>query len=258
MNLLEIINNCSSDEEVDKIIKEKIEKEDKNSMKVLQLGFLDNGKAVNVFKGFIPLSTRIKYMNVAMETYSMQTTDYFYEFVHFIRKYKINNKGILIQCLETFINNYFGLYVKTDRESIFNDIAWQTTRTDEEYFKALENNKIGDLKGKNAAMCTERSAMAEQLLSLFDIETYYCMGCINLNNKEEAHCFNIVKRKSDYALIDYSMPVASLNNDGKVKGYYPFIGILSNEEFAEFINGGILKDFPNYEYLNNNEKKRFR
>lgn len=254
MDLLEIINNCNSDEEVNKIIKEKIEEADKNSIKVPQLGFLENGKTINVFKGFIPLNTRIKYMNFAMETYSMQTTDYFYEFAHFLRKYKINNKGVLIQCLESFINSYFGLSSKNHRESIFNDRAWQMSITDEEYFNALENNKIGDLKGMNAAMCTERSAMAEQLLSLFDIETYYCMGCINLNNKEEAHCFNIVKRKNDYALLDYSMPIISLNSEGIVNGYYPFIGILANEEFNEFINGGILKEFPNYE-INNNKKE---
>ena len=59
----------------------------------------------------------------------------------------------------------------------------------------MENNKIGDLKGMNVALCTERSAMAQQLLSLFGMESYYCMGSINKNDKIEAHCFNIVKRK---------------------------------------------------------------
>lgn len=254
MDLLEMVINCNSDEEIDKIIKEIIEEVDKNSIKVFQLGFLDDGKTINVFKGFIPLNTRIKYMNFAMETYSMQTTDYFYEFAHFLRKYKINNRGVLIQCLESFINSYFGLSSKNSRESIFNDRAWQNSKTDEEYFAALESNKIGDLKGMNAALCTERSAVAQELLSLFGMESYYCMGSININDKIEAHCFNIVKRKNDYALLDYSMPIASLNGENKVNGYYPFIGILANEEFNEFINGGILKDFPNYE-INNSEKK---
>ena len=105
MDLLEIINNCSSNVEIDKIIKERIEEADRNSIKISQLGFLDDGKTINIFKGFIPLNTRIKYMNFAMETYSMQTTDYFYEFAYFLRKYKVNNRGVLIQCLESFINN---------------------------------------------------------------------------------------------------------------------------------------------------------
>ena len=42
----------------------------------------------------------------------------------------------------------------------------KTTKTDSEYFDALENNKIGDLKGMGAALCTERSALAQQILSL--------------------------------------------------------------------------------------------
>ena len=50
------------------------------------------------------------------------------------------------------------------------------------------------------------------------------------------------------------MPVVSLNAENKVNGYYPFIGILSNEQFNEFINGGILKDFHNYE-IKNKEKR---
>ena len=44
-----------------------------------------------------------------------------------------------------------------------------------EYFDVLDNNKIGDLKSKGAAECTERSAVAQQILSIFGIESYYCM-----------------------------------------------------------------------------------
>lgn len=61
---------------------------------------------------------------------------------------------------------------------------------DEEYFEALENNKIGDLKGKGVAQCTERGAIAQQILSLFGTESYYCMVCVDLGSKQEGHCFN--------------------------------------------------------------------
>lgn len=184
----------------------------------------------------------------------MESTDFIYEFAHFIRKYKISNKLSLIYNLEYFINNYFGTDIKVDREEIFNEIAWNTTTTDEEFFEALQNNKIGDLKGKGAAQCTERAALAQQILSIFGTETYYCMGCVGLKDKQEGHCFNIVKRKNDYALLDYSIPVETYNRDGNFRAYCPFVGIITNEEFLDFMNNGVIKTFDEY-YINDNQKE---
>lgn len=248
MDLLQRILECN-EEDIDTIIQQAIEEANRNSDKVEKLGFLDYGKSNYLFKGFIPLDTRIKYSNLSIEDYGMQTTDYMYEFAHFIKKYNINTKGALIHNLEYYINSYFGMPGNGDREQIFNEVAWKTTTTDEEYFLALENNKLGDLKNKGAAQCTERSALAQQILSLFDTESYYCIGCVDLGNHQEGHCFNIVKRKNDYAVLDYSCPVTSFSKEGLVKAYYPFVGILSNEEFLEFTNNGTVKDFENYEFI---------
>lgn len=254
MDLFQRILECK-DEEVDLIIETAINEANINSEKIDKLGFLEYGKSNNLFKGFIPLKTRIKYGDSNIEDYGMESTDFIYEFAHFIRKYKINNKSDLIYRLEYFVNNYFGLPGKIDRETIFNDIAWQTTTTDEEYFKALKNNKLGDLKGKGAAECTERGALVQQILNIFGTESYYCMGCVDLGNRQEGHCFNIVKRKNDYALLDYSIPITSYNEDGSVKAFYPFIGILTNEEFLDFISNGTIKEFDDY-YMNGNKQEK--
>lgn len=254
MDLLQKILTCN-EEEVGIIIDEAIKAANAESEKVEKLGFLNYGKSNFLFKGFIPLDTRIKYASMNIEDYGMQTTDFFYDFAAFVRKYNINSKGALIYNLEYFINAYFGFEVLNDREDIFNTHAFQTTKTDEEYFEALRNNKIGDLKKKNAAQCTERSAVAQQILSLFGTESYYCMGCFRLGDKEEGHCYNIVKRKDDYAIVDYSVPVTSYNQDGKVRMYYPFIGLLTEEEFIDFTSKGLVKIFENYCYVNKSEKK---
>ena len=251
MDLLQRINECD-EIEIDSIIKEEIEKAQSNAFQVDKLGFLDYSKSNNIFKGFIPLNTRIKYSNFNMEDYSMNTTDFIYEFAHFIKEHKIKSKSSLVHNLESFINNYFGYAGKIKREVIFNDIAWQTTTTDEEYFEALKNNKISDLKGKGAAECTERSALAQQILSVFGFESYYCMGCVQINGRQEAHCFNVVKRKNDYALLDYSMPIKSFTN-GNLSAYYPFIGLLTNDEFLDFINNHTIKSFEEY-YIDNKNK----
>lgn len=245
MSLLQEILECE-EENVDSVISEAIELANKNAKTVEKLGFLGNGKSNSTFYGFIPLDTRIKYASFNMEDYSMQSTDFMYEFAHFIRTYNLKNKGALVHNLEFFINKYFGYPSKIKREAIFNDIAWQTTETDEEYFRALENNKIGHLKGTGAAQCTEKSALAQQILSLFGTETYYCMGCIDFGDIQEAHCFNIVKRKNDYAILDYSIPIPSYDENGTLKAYYPFVGVLSDEEFIDFISNGTIKSFYDY------------
>lgn len=254
MDLFQKILECK-EEDVDSIIETAINEANANAEKVEKLGFLDYGKSCSVFKGFIPLNTRIKYANLNIEDYGMESTDFIYEFVHFIKKYNINNKASLIHNLEYFVNSYFGFPGKIDRETIFNDIAWQTTTTDEEYFKALENNKLGDLKGKGAAQCTERGALVQQVLSIFGTESYYCVGCVDLGDRQEGHCFNIVKRKNDYALLDYSVPIVSYKEDGSVRAYYPFVGILTNEEFLDFVNNGVIKSFDDY-YMNGRQYEK--
>ena len=254
MELLQKILQCENDDELNKIIKNEITIKNDSTTKVGNLGFTNGFNGNDLYRGFIPLDTRIKYSNLALEDYKMDTTDYFYEFAKFVKKNNISNQSGLVHSLEYFINNYFGYPGKASRETIFNDIAWQTTETDEEYFKALENNSIGDLKGKGAAECTERGAVAQQILNLFGADVYYCMGCVDLGDRQEAHCFNIIKRKNDYALLDYSIPVASFNQDGKVRTYLPFVGEMTNEEFENFVNNGTLKSFNNYEYINGNEK----
>ena len=244
----------SNEEDIKKIIEEEINQANENSNKIEYLGFLNDGTSNYIFKGFIPLDTRIKYSKMGAEDYGMQTTDFIYEFADFIKKNNISSRMSLIYNMEKFINRYFGIATdNASRVEIFNNIAWENTETDEEYFNAIDNNKIGDLKGKNAAMCTERAAVAQQLLSLFGFESYYCMGCVDLGDRQEAHSFNIVKRKNDYAILDYSMPVSSYKLDGSSISYYPFVGLMSEEEFMDFASIGCIKSFDDY-YMNERQK----
>ena len=112
MDLLQRIIECD-DKEVDSINEANI-----NADKVNVLGFEDI-TVKSVFKGFIPLNTRIRYSNISLETYGMETTDFIYEFAHFIRKYNIKTKNKLVNSLEFFVNAYFGMPGNINREDIF-------------------------------------------------------------------------------------------------------------------------------------------
>lgn len=247
MELLEKIFNCK-EEEIDDLVSSEIEELDKNATKVSLLGYLRNGKLSQPFKGFIPLNARIRYSNTSFEDYGMNTTDFFYEFAHFLRKYNLKSKMSMVTNIEYFMNSYFGSTTKKNyREYIFMESIVQTSDTDEEIFDRLKKNQIGDLKKKNAAECTERAALAQQLLSLFGIESYYCMGILNLNGKTDFHSFNVAKGKSNYLVLDYSVSVSSYDKDGVLRSYCPFMGELSNEEFSDFMNGEFSKHFRDYD-----------
>lgn len=251
MDLLEKINN-SSEEELTKVIDIAIQSAINSSEKKESLGFNVGSLATDkipAHKGFIAPDTKIKYSNLSMNSYSMKTTDYIYEFAQFIKRNKITNRGSLVKFIEDFINIYFGIPNGIDeRDTYFDQITFQTTSTDEEYFEKLEHLEIGDLKGKNIALCTERAAIAQNLLSLFGFEVYYCMGCVFNKDKEETHCFNIARAKDNFILLDYSLPVPIFEN-GQTTGYAPFQGIIALNELNDILENSLNKDFPNYEYL---------
>ncbi len=249
IELLKRINECN-EEELDNIITETLNQKIAASEPIEKIGFTNGLIDVNaIHKGFINPKTRIKFATHTMNSYSMKTMDYFYEFARYLRNSKIKNTGSLVMNIETFINNYFGINESSNdyRDNYFDSLAFNTTETDDEYFAKLDNLEIGDLKGKKLAMCTERAALAQNLLSFFDIESYYCMGCVNNDGREEPHCFNIAKGKKDYRLLDYSIPTPIYRN-GEHIGWAPFQATINPNEVEKFMSSQQSKDFADYEY----------
>lgn len=251
MDLLEKINSCS-DEELKSIVDNALSTSINNAKKVDRLGFSDNGfvtMRIEPYEGFISPDSKIKYSNLTLNTYSMKTTDYIYDFVKQLKKYKINNKNSLVNFVEYFVNAYFGIPSRKDmRDAYFDQITFQSTTTDDEYFEKLDNLEIGDLKGISVAMCTERAAVVQNLLSLFGFNIFYCMGCVNINGKAEPHCFNIALSSNAYILLDYSLPVSVFEN-GQVIDFFPFKAKIEFDEIEDILYNGLNAKFSVYEYI---------
>ena len=251
MDILQKVINCE-EKDIKSFVEERIEFLNSHAVQVSSLGYLSPLKFSDAFKGFIPLNTRIKYSCINAEDYGMETTDFIYDCVNFIRKYNINNKGLLIYNLFPFIITYFGGIGINDREDIFYDSSL-INNPGVNVFEHFKNNKLGDLKGKGAALCTEIGALVQQILSFFGYETYYCMGVIEYDGKREIHCFNIVDSKNGYCIIDYGAAIPKYNKDSSIKRYNVFVGDLTEEELNDFINKNIAKTFDDY-YLKDGEK----
>ena len=266
MSFFEKIMTCD-ESEVASLVRDALKTANDLSIKNERIGFQENLKPQKPHKGFINSSTRIKYCNFEATTYSMKTIDYFYEFVKILRQSGVKTKAEFINIVQVFINEYFGLNSsrKDLRSEVIFDKAWQSTKSDEELFSALENNEIGDFKGKNVALCTERAAIAQNLLSLFGFETYYCIGCIEKNGVESAHCYNIVKAPNVYVLLDYSQAVP-MYQDNEIMGYEPFTGNIPFDKIDSVLNGDLditLEDYyyeigvNGYQYLNKTGQRKY-
>ena len=107
MSLFEKIIHCK-DEEVDEIIKNALIVINRGCDGAKMLGFTDSRKLISVHKGFISFDTRIKYSSMGVETYSMKTDDYFYEFAHFLRNNKITTSAGLLIIWKNLYNNILG------------------------------------------------------------------------------------------------------------------------------------------------------
>lgn len=258
MNLLNRILQCE-ESEIDTIIDTALCVMNQSAIGGKTLGFGQNLSFVPVHKGFISFDSRIKYSGLGVESYSMKTNDYFYEFAHFLRRNNISRKEYFVGFLEIFINQYFGKckYSYDARGRVFSDVAWNTTKMDDEYFQKLENNELGDLKGSGVAMCTERAAVAQNLLALFGFETYYCMGCVNTGAKDEAHCFNIARAKDNYMLLDYSLPV-SVFEKGQEIFSLPFQGAIDVSEIDDVLMNGIIREINSYHIVKDGSRYKIR
>ena len=250
-DLLEKINSCESMDDVYKLIDEAIKKCNTESEAKEMIGFpYGERKCLGLHKGFINSETRIRFSPTTIFSYSMKDIDYFYEFAKFIRDKKITTKNVLVSYLMTFINEYLGFSTVDRREDYFFSNSFCKTASDEEAFKIADNFDIGNLKNKNIGMCTERSAIAQNIFILFGFESYYCIGCVLDNEKEEPHCFNVVRSKDGYCIVDYSLLCSYYLNNVR-KYFVPFIGTVTFDNISDFFFNNGEFNFDVYEYDKN-------
>lgn len=245
MNFVEKILNTQNEEEIENLVKQEIDKYNKDQKDECNLGFVFANKLEKPYNGFIGKNCRIKFSNLSMITYGIKDDSYLYEFVKLLKKNNIKNKTQLVIFLETYLNYYFGKLVHGDVRDNFFYEKLELTTTDDEYFDMIESFDLTDLKKLGIAMCTERGAMAQNIMTLFGFDSYYCMGYLSHNGNTDAHCYNVVRIKGGYRLLDYSVPVLQYTKNSE--RYVPFMVDLTNEEFEKFMTEDFTKIVDDYE-----------
>lgn len=99
-----------------------------------------------------------------------------------------------------------------------------------------------ELKGKNIAVCAEKSALSENLATFLGLESYLVVSntCkANPDDEDVFHAYNIWKTKKGYFIYDSTNPKLNLEKDtNKILDYNPAVYPITEEVFNEIKNGG--------------------
>ena len=199
--------------------------------------------AQHIHRGYISGDTAVSFGDTIGSQYKLKDTEYLYDAVNYLRnnKERISNGRQFFEQLTGFLNSYFGIPdTSKDRwATIENKTGLQSIQDDNEYWNAIDNIDIGVFKGEHVAQCSERSAMAQNIMSLFGYETYYVNGDVSVDGKKnEGHAYNIVADNGGQKLlVDYSITSAIEHNG--TSWDIPTMAII--EDYDSFVAGNNIK-----------------
>ena len=234
LNISNDINSLNDELLRNYIIKRLIELE-KNS-KIQNLGMTNDDKIVSVYEGYISSKSPIKSSKSA-EPFYLDNINIYYDF---IKQYKnhINEDDLLkmFQDLQNYFTDTFGL---TGSQKKRNEVYCEHSIELEMRITSNEQLSVSKLTDKGAAMCLERSAILQNILSILGLKSYFIYGTLEKISfdeiTKELHSYNIVKiTEDDYLIFDISNPL-SLDHENK-KYYFPAINVINEGQFHDLID----------------------
>jgi hypothetical protein len=236
-NLLKIENPEQREQESSKFIDERLESLTRNS----------SPKEISLFspayKGFIhPESTIVRSFLVDpfcvddKEIY-VSLLDSFAEFKRLPNWQEKSLREIVSSAVIRAIGNYFGNY-------------WDTNTSDSEnksfYMNhiASDSTKISlnEFKGKRFAVCAEKAAVAQNLLSFlgYDVELIASTKCkfSSSDQDRDGHMYNLVSNESSHLIFDPANPSMVEDKDGNAVSFIAAGNKISEEDYQKLRTGG--------------------
>ena len=212
-----------------------------NKTKIEKLGFNEQ-EIVSIYNGYISSKSPIKYSKSA-EPFYLDKIDIYYNFIKKYRK-DINETDILkmLQDLQNYFIDSFGLVGNQEKRD----------KVTHEYTNKLLS--VSSLTKSGAAMCLERSAILQNILTILGLNCYLIYGkLIRIKGNEETeelHSYNLIHIKDDdYLIYDITNPL-SIETQNEKK-YFPAINVISSMELKSIING------EEYNFNNNQVERLF-
>lgn len=136
------------------------------------------------------------------------------------------------------IGNYFGNYFSTtNTESLNRAFYWDRGSADS------EDVHLNELKGKEFAVCAEKAATAQNLLSFLGYESVLIASTkCRLNTSEQddqgGHMYEVVTSGENYLIFDPTNPTLVEKEDGGTYTIVPAFYPLGQMEYKVLMSGG--------------------
>ena len=165
--------------------------------------------------------------------YYVNNHEFIYEFLNFIKDKSIENDIELISYAYYYTRNYFKVFGNLTRS----DISALVLDSHGRFIKPTKEHSLHDFKNKGCGMCSEYSALMENILSFLGYKVSYIMGTCD----KELHSYNLILLDNDYYLLDscYCIPCYDINYN--IINTVPYMMKLENyneEQLRSFIMNG--------------------
>lgn len=172
----------------------------------------------------------------------------FLEFLHFLKSRKIKNIYALLNLIQQFVSYKFGFNG--------NPIALVELYSTMLEIIGEEKNSvsISEFYKKNIAMCFEKSAIVQNLLTFVGVSSTMVCGILRTPNTEELHAFTIINYNDKEILFDVANPLLATGN-GK-KRIFPAISIISLDENPILFDYNFMKKVINNSVTLDDESSR--
>ena len=212
-----------------------------------------------IWSGFIPEDVKIIYSFLPNEDgytvnngcyYYIDDHEYLYQFAHYIKTKEIKTEIEFLSYVYRFIDYYFN---SLDTEFTHRMFMHQPLiDSNGRYIKPTMGHRFIDFKSSNNAECSEYSAMAQNILSIFNYPTLYFGGSVKTIHGTGGHAFNFTLVNSSPCIIDFTIPVKIYSINGEYKGESPFLGPIEDftaDTFERHTQERVPYNFKEYYYL---------
>ena len=214
--LIEIINTLNTDDEIADFVKKRIEILENNSQKRI-ISNNNDGKLIGTInEGYITSNSPIV-SSLMVDPFYLNDNTIYVDFLKQLKGKQFANILSIFYELRDFTQIKFGFKGnQSNRESI--------------YLQERDDKiSIADFYNNNSALCSERSAVVQNIAEFCCIKSFLVFGKMEVEGKVEDHAYNIFKTRDEtLILFDSTNPVA-LDYDGTAR-YAPAYSIIGKED----------------------------
>ena len=196
---------------------------------------------IQTWNGYIPKGTKIVYGSIFNEYnntvccggnyYYLDDESYVYEFIKYIKKYKVKDIFDVVWVINKYIMELFENDINPAKKEDIHKLLYKDSRTPI-FFNPTKEHSIKDFYGNGGAECSEYSVVANNLFSVLNIPITL------LVDEEGEHVFNLLYLENeeseegyDFYIIDYCLFVDMFDENFNFKGSLPFFKKIDNGSF---------------------------